>query len=412
MPTSTAFRLLGADATGARERALALSPDDTIAIVERSGLRGRGGAGFPLGQKMRATRTAAELAGGPAYVVANAYDADPASPLSRTLLERSPELVVGGIVIAARAVGAQQAYLYVHPEATGARSAAERAIAAAEHHMDGVAIEIVLGPGGFMGGEESALLAVLENKRAMARQRPPWPAEQGVRLRPTLVSAAETLASVPLIVRDGPEAFSRTGGSGGTKLVSVTGSVAEPGVYEVSLGTTLGEVIQAAGGVTHALKAIHVGGPTCGLLSSTRTAVRYDFDDLRAAGTYMGSGQLRAIPEGTCIVSEAARMFAYLSKETCAICVPCRVGTKRVTAILESIYSGLGREDDLPWLGELADHLHDFSLCGFGITSASILRTTMSEFPDDYRTHIVERRCPEGTCAPSRSRRYESMAQP
>lgn len=412
MPTSTAFRLLGADATGARQRALALSPDDTIAIVERSGLRGRGGAGFPLGQKMRATRTAAELGGGPAYVVANAYDADPASPLSRTLLERSPELVVGGIVIAARAVGAQQAYLYLHPEATGARAAAERAIAAAEHHTDGVAIEIVLGPGGFMGGEESALLAVLENKRAMARQRPPWPAEQGVRLRPTLVSAAETLASVPLIVRDGPEAFSRTGGSGGTKLVSITGSVAEPGVYEVSLGTTLGEVIQAAGGVTHALKAIHVGGPTCGLLSSTRTAVRYDFDDLKAAGTHMGSGQVRAIPEGTCIVSEAARMFAYLSKETCAICVPCRVGTKRVTGILESIRSGIGREDDLPWLGELADHLHDFSLCGFGITSASILRTTMSEFPDDYRTHIVERRCPEGTCTPVRTRRYETMAQP
>ncbi len=412
MPTSTAFRLLGADASGARERALALSADDTIALIERSGLRGRGGAGFPLGQKMRATRTAAELTGGPAYVVANAYDADPASPLSRTLLERSPELVVGGIVIAARAVGARQAWLYLHPEATAARASAEKAMAAAAAHDDGVSLEIAIGPGGFMGGEESALLGVLESKRAMARQRPPWPAEQGLRMRPTLVSSAETLAAVPLIVRDGPESLTGTGGSRGTKLVSLTGAVAEPGVYEVSLGTTLGEVIQAAGGVTHALKAIHVGGPTGGILSSTRTGVRYDFDDLKAAGTHMGSGQVRAIPEGTCIVAEAARLFAYLSKETCAICVPCRVGTKRVGGILESIYSGLGREDDVTWLGELAEHLHDFSLCGFGTTSASIIRTTTAEFPDDYRTHIVERRCPEGTCAPSRSRRYETMAQP
>ncbi|MBU6422745.1 MAG: SLBB domain-containing protein [Chloroflexota bacterium] len=411
MPTETAFRVLGADPSGALERALSLSPDETIGLVESAALRGRGGAGFPLGEKMRATRTAAELAGGAAYLVANAYDADPASPLSQTLLRRSPELVVDGILIAARAVGARQAYLYLRPEAADARSAAERAIASRDGRTD-VSIEIALGPGGFMGGEESALLAVLENKRAMARQRPPWPAEQGRAMRPTLVSCAETLAALPLIVRDGPDSFGGREGSRGTKLVSVTGAVVEPGVYEVSLGTTLGEIVQTAGGVTHALKAIHVGGPTCGILSSTRTGVRYDYEDLRAAGTYMGSGQVRAIPEGTCIVAEAARLFEYLSKETCAICVPCRVGTKRVGGILESVSSGLGRDDDLAWLGQLADHLSDFSLCGFGITSASIVRTTLAEFPDDYRTHIVDRRCPEGTCTPVRARRYETMAQP
>jgi NADH-quinone oxidoreductase subunit F len=265
-----------------------------------------------------------------------------------------------------------------------------------------------------MGGEESALLAVLENKRAMARQRPPWPAEQGIGLRPTLVSSAETLAALPPIVRDGPEAFrvAGTAGSRGTKLVSVTGAVASPGVYEVAFGTTLGEIVQTAGGVTTALKGIHVGGPTGGILSATRTGVRLDFEELKAAGTHIGSGQVRAVPEGTCVVNEAARLFAYLARETCAICVPCRVGTKRVGGILEGIYSGLGREDDLPWLAELADHLRDFSLCGFGITSASILRTTMAEFPDDYRAHIVERRCPTGTCTPARARRYETMAQP
>ncbi|MBI2323408.1 MAG: SLBB domain-containing protein [Chloroflexi bacterium] len=415
MPASTSFRLLETEADGALERARSLSPDETIAVVERSGLRGRGGAGFPLAQKLRATRTAATLAGA-AYVVANAYDADPDSPLSRTLLERKPDLVIDGLAIAAHVVGAEQCYLYLHPEATRARSCAEAALSRRIESLQeaGTRVAIALGPGGFMGGEESALLAVLENKRAMARQRPPWPAEQGIALRPTLVSSAETLAALPPIVRDGPEAFrvAGTAGSRGTKLVSVTGAVASPAVYEVAFGSTLGEVIQAAGGVTTALKGIHVGGPTGGILNATRTGVRLDYEELKAAGTHLGSGQVRAIPEGVCIVNEAARLFSYLARETCAICVPCRVGTKRVGGILESITSGLGRESDLPWLAELADHLNEFSLCGFGITSASIIRTTMSEFPDDYRTHIVEGRCPTGTCTPVRARRYETMAQP
>lgn len=410
MPTSTAFRLLEADADGALERARTLSVDELIAVVERSGLRGRGGAGFPLAQKLRATRSAATPTG-TAYVVANAYDADPDSPLSRTLLERRADLVLDGIEIAAHVVGASQAYLYLHPEAHEARAAAEAALSRRARSPH---VALALGPGGFMGGEESALLAVLENKRAMARQRPPWPAEQGIRLQPTLVSSAETLAALPPIVRDGPEAFrvAGTAGSRGTKLVSVTGAVASAGVYEVAFGTTLGEVIQTAGGVTAALKGIHVGGPTGGILSATRTGVRLDYEELKAAGTHLGSGQVRAVPEGTCMVNEAARLFAYLARETCAICVPCRVGTKRVGGILEGITSGLGRGDDLPWLGELADHLHDFSLCGFGITSASIIRTTMTEFPDDYRAHIAEGRCPTGSCTSSRARRYETMAQP
>ena len=414
MPSSTAFRLLGAEAGGALDRARSLSADEIVALVERSGLRGRGGAGFPLAQKMRATRTAATVAG-EAYVVANAYDADPGSPLSRTLLERSADLVLDGIEIAASVVGAKEAYLYLHPEARTARTAAEKALADRTKGPAGSArISLAFGPGGFMGGEESALLAVLENKRAMARQRPPWPAEQGIRLRPTLVSSAETLAALPLIVRDGPESFrvAGTASSRGTKLVSVTGSVASPGVYEVAFGTSLGDVVQIAGGATSAIKGIHVGGPTGGILGATRTTVRLDYEELKSAGTHLGSAQVRVIPQGTCIVNEAARLFAYLSAENCAICVPCRVGTKRVGGILEGIYSGLGRDDDLPWLTELADHLHEFSLCGFGITSASIIRTTMSEFPDDYRAHIVERRCPTGTCAPARARRYETMAQP
>ena len=249
----------------------------------------------------------------------------------------------------------------------------------------------------------------------MARQRPPFPATQGLLMRPTVVSSAETLAALPLIVRDGADAFRRVGtaASPGTKLVSVTGAVASPGVYEVAFGATLGEILERAGGASgKKLKGLHVGGPTGGILNATRTGVALDYETLKAAGTHLGSAQIRVIGPDVCVVNEAARLFDYLAKETCGICVPCRVGTKRVEGILEGIYSDLGRADDLPWLDELADHLREFSLCGFGITSASILKTTMAEFAEDYRSHIDGHTCPTGTCKPARSRRYETMAQP
>ena len=398
MPASTAPRLLETEAGGAVAKARDLPVDDLLELIEKSGLRGRGGAGYPFVDKIRAVRHNAD--GGPIYLIANAYDADPGSPLSRTLLTRNAGNVLAGIAIAARAVGATEAYLYLHPEAVEARAAAEEAI----DDGLGVHVEIALGPGGFMGGEESALLAVLESRRAMARQRPPYPAEQGLRMRPTLIASAETLAWVPLIVAEQARAS--------TKLVSVTGAVVRPGVYEITLGSQLGEILTEAGGATGKLKGLHVGGPTGGILAGSRTDTRFDFDDLRVAGTHMGSAQVRAIAAGTCIVNEAAALFAYLAKESCAICVPCRVGTKRVQAILESTYSGLGRDTDLAWLDELGTHMERFSLCGFGITAPSILRTTMREFPDDYRIHIEEKRCPEGACKPIRSRRYETMVQP
>jgi NADH:ubiquinone oxidoreductase subunit F (NADH-binding) len=415
LPTSAAYRLLDSDVDAARERdrARAMGPDELITLIEASGLRGRGGAGFPLARKLATARAAA--AGGSAYVVANAYDADPGSPLARTILERKPELVIEGLAIAAAAVGATSGYLYLRPDAESAQRAAERALDAARPALGDLEIEVALGPGGFMGGEESALLAVLESRRAMARQRPPYPARQGLLLRPTVVSSAETLAALPLILRDGAEAFRRVGteSSPGTKLVSVTGAVASPGVYEVAFGETLGGIVERAGGATgKTFKGLHVGGPTGGILNATRTGVALDYASLKAAGTHLGSAQIRVIGAGVCIVNEAAKLFDYLSKETCGICVPCRVGTKRVEGILEGIYSDLGRADDLPWLGELADHLEQFSLCGFGITSASILKTTMTEFADDYRSHIEHHACPTGTCAPARSRRYETMAQP
>jgi NADH:ubiquinone oxidoreductase subunit F (NADH-binding) len=393
MPASTAARLLDGAPVPLLDRAL--DAEAAIGRIAASGLRGRGGAGFALGDKLRAVR--ANAVGREAYVVANAYDADPGSPLARTLLETHAELVVRGIEIAMVITGATHAFLYLHPAATSARDAAERALAGRDD------IEITLGPGGFMGGEESALLNVLESKRAMARQRPPYPALQGYLMRPTLVSSAETLAWLPLV---------EGGAAAATKLVSVTGTVNKPGVYEIELGATLGAIIDRAGGAAGQLKAIHVGGPTGGILAASRRDTKLDYEDLKAAGTHMGSGQVRAIGTEVCMVGEAGRLFAYLAKESCAICVPCRVGTKRVQGILEGVSSSLGRDTDLPWLNELGDHMEQFSLCGFGITAPSILRTTMREFPDDYQAHIKDLRCPTGACTTFRARRYETMVQP
>jgi NADH:ubiquinone oxidoreductase subunit F (NADH-binding) len=404
LPASTTASLLDGRADSGVGKARGLAPDALIALIERGNVRGRGGAGYPLSKKMAAVRAAAAETGREPLLVANAYDADPGSPIARTLIERNKANVLQGVAIAAHAIGAVEAIIYMHPEADTARSVMEQDIEKRREGLEPVVVTVALGPGGFMGGEESALMNVLESRRAMARQRPPYPARSGVQERPTLISSAETLAWLPQVVADGAKAE--------TKLVSVTGAVRKPGIYEVVLGTELGQILDKAGGVVGELKGIQVGGPTGGILAASKRSVRLGFDELRAAGTHMGSAQVRAIANDTCVVGEAAKMFAYLAKETCGICVPCRVGTARVQGILESVQSQLGRDTDIAWLGELGDHMEKFSLCGFGITAPSILKTTMSEFADDYRAHIKDRTCPTGTCAPLRARRYETMAQP
>lgn len=404
MPASVAASLLEGRGDRGLAKARSLSPDELIALVDQSGLRGRGGAGYPLAKKLRAVRAAADETEREPLLVANAYDADPGSPIARTLIERNIANVLQGVAIAGHAVGASEAIVYLHPEADAARAALERDIAARRADLGALQVRVAVGPGGFMGGEESALMNVLEARRAMARQRPPYPAANGVQQRPTLIASAETLAWLPQIVDGGARPT--------TKIVSVTGAVRSPGVYEVELGTTLGAILDRAGGPAGTLKGIAVGGPTGGILAAGRTDVKLGFEELRAAGTHMGSAQVRAIASDVCIVAEAAKMFAYLAKETCGICVPCRVGTARITGILEGVQSQLGRETDTAWLGELGDHMEQFSLCGFGITAPAILRTTMREFAEDYRAHISGGTCPTGTCTRVRSRRYETMAQP
>src|SRR5689334_10790718 len=234
-----------------------MTADELVARIVASGLRGRGGAGYPLGKKMEAVRASAARSGRAPLLVANAYDADPDSPISRTMIERSPANVLQGVAIAAHAIGAVEAVIYMHPAAESAREVMTKDIEKRREGLGVLQVSVAVGPGGFMGGEESALMNVLESKRAMARQRPPYPAESGVGQRPTLISSAETIAWLPQIVDAGAKAE--------TKLVSVTGQVRTPGVYEVALGTTLEAVLEMAGGVRGELKGIHVGGPTGGI---------------------------------------------------------------------------------------------------------------------------------------------------
>jgi NADH-quinone oxidoreductase subunit F len=404
LPASTAASLLEGRGDAGVGKARAMAPDELVALIAKSGLRGRGGAGYPLAKKMAAVRASAAESGRAPLLIANAYDADPGSPIARTMIEHSPANVLQGVAIAAHAVGAVEALVYMHPSADAARDVMTKDIEKRREGLGALQVAVAVGTGGFMGGEESALMNVLESRRAMARQRPPYPAQNGVGQRPTLITSAETIAWLPQVVDSGAKAD--------TKIVSVTGAVANPGIYEVALGTPLGQILDRAGGVRGTLKAMHVGGPTGGFLSAAKRDTKLDFESLKAAGTHMGSGQIRAIAEGTCIVAEAAKAFAYLAKETCGICVPCRVGTARVQGILESVQSQLGRDTDTQWLGELAGHMEKFSMCGFGITAPSILRTTMTEFADDYRAHIQDRKCPTNTCRAIRARRYETMAQP
>jgi NADH:ubiquinone oxidoreductase subunit F (NADH-binding) len=388
----------------ALQRARSVGAADLIALIGTAGLRGRGGAGFPTADKWS---VAAKQLSVPKHVIANCYDADPYSPISRTLLERSPHQIIEGALIASYVIGPSDVLIYVHPNADRAMQRANDAVRELERDalIAGTDVRVVVGPGGFMGGEETALIHALEGQRPMAGQRPPYPAQRGLGLKPTLIQSGETLATVPRIMRDGPAAYE------GTKIFAVRAAEPEPTLVEAPLGAPLGDVLNRARVRLDGSRGVHVGGPTGGILPAEASETPLSFEGLAEAGTHMGSAQLRVLAKEICMVHFAADLFEYLAEETCGICVPCRVGTKRVDGILEGIYSGLGREEDLPWLAELATHMEEGSMCGFGITAPSILRTLTRYFADDVRAHL-DGRCPTGTCTPARQRRYETLVQP
>ena len=382
-------------------------PTGTIATVAASGLRGRGGAGFPTGEKWRicAATDAARR-----YVVANGYGADPGVLTDRTLMERDPWSIVEGVAIAAFAVGAEEAIIAVRAEATEAIRRLEAAIAAAEDAAFvgpavlgtrfGVRVSVRPVQGAYMLGEETVLLKALEGKRGQPEQRPPHPAERGLFGMPTVVQNVQTLAAVPWILVNGPEAFAAIGskGSPGTILVGVRGPDGA-GIAEVPLGTPLRDVVGLAGG-SKALKAVLVGGPSGGLLPASLLDTPYEFDALRQAGAHIGSGSVVAADERACVVDLARLLTRFCADEACGKTIPCRIGTRRISEIGDRIATGLPRPTDLQLLADLSADVAASALCDHERLTTLPFASGMRYFRSELDEHILRSNCPAGVCRP------------
>lgn len=395
------------------------SPEQIVQQVLDARLRGRGGAGCLTGEKWRVVRGQENLS---RYVICNAYDADPRSWAARALLERNPHQVIEGIVLAAYAVGAQEAYLFtrsLYREGLATvQQALQEAVEASLVGRDILGTELsctinVVGVDlGFIGGEETVQIATIKGRRGMPEQRPPYPASVGLWDRPTAVNSVETLANVPVIVRSGAAAFCQVGSatSGGTKVLTVYDALpdSEPRVVEVPFGTTLREILRHAGysRSESELRAIVVGGAEGGALPPSLLDTPFDFDPLEQAGALVGSGVIELLPVSTCMVSWAMHRSRYLSTESCGKCVPCRLGMKRITGILEGVLSDLGTKQDLDMLDEFARYVPDGSLCGFGMQATRALQTAKRYWPGHFVAHVEEQKCPTGTCLPVRAHRF------
>jgi NADH:ubiquinone oxidoreductase subunit F (NADH-binding) len=384
-----------------------LGPAGTIATIAASGLRGRGGAGFPTGEKWRlAARTEAPGR----FVVANGYGADPAVSTDRTLMETNPFAVVEGVVIAAFSIGASEAIIAVRADATEAIRRLEGAIGAAEDA--GFAGQSVLGSGrsvsitvravqgAYMLGEETVLLKALEGKRGQPEQRPPHPAERGLFGRPTVVQNVQTLAAVPWILVNGPEAFAAIGSktSPGTILVQVRGAEGG-GVAEVPLGTPLRDIVELAGSARN-LKALLVGGPSGGLLPAAMLDTPYEFDALREAGAHIGSGSIVSADARACVVDLARLLTRFCADEACGKTIPCRIGTRRISEIGDRIATGLPKPTDLQLLTDLSADVVASALCDHERLATLPYASGMRYFRSELDEHILRSSCPAGVCRP------------
>ena len=386
------------------------NPDSVIDTITKSGLRGRGGGGFPTGMKWKFT---AANRGGKSYVVCNGDEGDPGAFMDRSVMEGDPHKLLEGMAIAGFAIGADEAYIYVRAEYPLAIKRLRKAIADAEerHYLGqnilgsdfSFTIHIKEGAGAFVCGEETALIASIEGERGMPRPKPPFPANKGLFGRPTLINNVETLANVPLIILNGAEWFSSMGceTSKGTKTFALTGEVNNTGLIEVPMGTTLRQIIFDIGGGIRGgkkFKAVQIGGPSGGCLTEEHLDISMDYDSLIKAGAMVGSGGLVVMAEDTCMV-EVARFFMNFTKnESCGKCVPCREGTKNMLKILEKIVAGKGEMEDLERLEQLALTVKDGSLCGLGKTAPNPVLSTLKYFKDEYIAHIRDHKCPAGVC--------------
>ncbi len=386
------------------------NPEGVIETIEKSGLRGRGGGGFPTGRKWRFT---AANRGGKSYVVCNGDEGDPGAFMDRSIMEGDPHKLLEGMAIAAFAIGADEGYIYVRAEYPLAIERLKKAIKdAEERHFLGenimgsgfsFTIHIKEGAGAFVCGEETALIASIEGERGMPRPKPPFPANKGLFGRPTLINNVETLANVPVIMLNGADWFAQMGTetSKGTKTFALTGEVNNTGLIEVPMGTTLRQIIFDIGGGIRGgkkFKAVQIGGPSGGCLTEEHLDLPMDYDSLIKAGAMVGSGGLVVMAEDTCMV-EVARFFMNFTKnESCGKCVPCREGTKNMLKILEKIVAGKGELSDLDLLEELAHTVKEGSLCGLGKTAPNPVLSTLKYFRDEYIAHIVDKKCPAGVC--------------
>ena len=392
------------------EKALKMSPQEVIDEVLASGLRGRGGGGFPSGRKWQFAKNSVS---DQKYVVCNGDEGDPGAFMDRSILEGNPYAVIEGMMIAGYAIGASEGYFYVRAEYPIAVNRLRNAI----RQMNEIGIlgenilgtgfkfqaHIRLGAGAFVCGEETALLNSIEGKRGMPRPRPPFPAVKGLWGEPTIVNNVETLACVPYILREGAAEFASCGTekSKGTKVFALGGKVNNVGLVEIPMGTTLRELIYDIGGGIpdgKQFKAIQTGGPSGGCLTAEALDEPIDFDNLVAKGSMMGSGGAIVMDEDNCMVDVAKFYMEFICDESCGKCSPCRIGTKRMLEILTRITEGAGTMQDLEELEELGNTVKNNSLCALGQTAANPIMSTLAHFRDEYIAHIVDKTCPAKVC--------------
>ena len=389
-----------------------MTPDDVIQIILDSGLRGRGGGGFPTGKKWQLARNLVKDAD-QKYVCCNADEGDPGAFMDRSVLEGDPHVVIEAMAIAGYAIGATQGYIYIRAEYPIAVQRLQIAIdQAREYGLLGKNIfdsgfdfdlDIRLGAGAFVCGEETALMTSIEGNRGEPRPRPPFPAESGLFKKPTVLNNVETYANIPQIILNGADWFASMGTekSKGTKVFALGGKIHNTGLVEVPMGTTLREVIyEIGGGIPNgkAFKAAQTGGPSGGCIPAEHLDIPIDYDNLIAIGSMMGSGGLIVMDEDNCMVDIAKFFLQFTVDESCGKCTPCRIGTKRLYEMLEKITSGNATMEDLDKMEKLCYYIKNNSLCGLGQTAPNPVLSTLRYFKDEYIAHVQDKKCPAGVC--------------
>ena len=399
---------LARDGYRALEVAIRRPWKDTLDVIQRSGLRGRGGAGFPTWRKWQACR---ENESDQRYMICNADEGDPGAFMNRSLIEGDPHAVLEGLLIAGYTIGASKGYIYIRAEYPLAvarlKSSIEqiRELGLLGHNILGSGfdfdITIKEGAGAFVCGEETSLIASIEGERGMPRSRPPFPAQKGLWGKPTIINNTETLGTVPNIVRNGPEWYASYGTetSKGTKTFSLVGRVRRTGLIEVPLGTTLRQIVfDIGGGVFKPFKAVQTGGPSGGCLSEEFLDTPIDYESLTKAGSIMGSGGMIVLGEDSCVVDLAKYFLNFTQRESCGKCVPCRVGTRHLANILDKVTKGTASISDIDRLEALGQAIKGAALCALGNTAPNPVLSTLKYFRSEYLAHVRERRCPAGLC--------------